>query len=46
MIKIKVSYENEVEKMKVLEMFKKHNVKDIKGPNRKDKYYKMYIFIE
>lgn len=46
MVKIKVSYENEFEEMKVLEMFKKHNIKDIKKPKKTGKYYKMYIFIE
>lgn len=46
MVKIQVSYENQIEEIKVLEMFKHYNIKDIKKPKKTGKYYKMYIFIE
>ncbi|MDY6228070.1 MAG: hypothetical protein SPH93_10465 [Clostridium sp.] len=47
MIKIKVSYENEAEKLKILEAFKKEKNKQIIcKPSKVKGYYKMYIDIE
>ena len=46
MIKLKVSYENEVEKIKLLEALKKVKNVNVKSDSRKGNYYKMYIDIE
>ena len=46
MIKLQVSYENEVERMKLLEALKKQKVKKISGPKKTGKYYRIYIYIE
>ncbi|MDU7363903.1 hypothetical protein [Clostridium sp.] len=46
MIKLQVSYENEIEKMKLLESLKKQNVKKISRPKKTGKYYRIYIDIE
>ena len=47
MIKIKVSYENEIEKIRILEALKKEKITITKNPPIKVKgYYKMYIDIE
>lgn len=47
MVRIKVSYENDIEKIRILEALKKEKIKDIKSTSFKVKgYYKMYIEIE
>ena len=46
MIKLKVSYENEVEKLKLLEALKKEKIKKISKPSRTGGYYRIYIDIE
>ena len=47
MVRIKVSYANDIEKIRILEALKKEKIKDIKSKPFKVKgYYKMYIEIE
>lgn len=46
MIKLQVSYENKVEKIKILEALKKIKNVNVKRDLRKGNYYKMYIDIE
>ena len=46
MIKLQVSYENEVEKIKVLEALKKERIRKISKPSKTGRYYRIYIDIE
>lgn len=46
MIKLQVSYENEVERLRILEALKKRKVKKISVPKKTGKYYRIYIDIE
>ncbi|WP_159426801.1 hypothetical protein [Clostridium nigeriense] len=46
MIKLQVRYENEVERVKILEVLKKQNIKKVSTPKKTGKYYRVYIDIE
>lgn len=46
MIKLQVRYENEIEKLKLLEALKKEKIKKISKPSKTGGYYRIYIDIE
>lgn len=46
MIKLQVSYENEVERLKILESLKGINIKKVSKPLKTGKFYRIYIDIE
>lgn len=46
MVKLQVRYENEVERIKLLEALKKENIKKISKPSKTGGYYRIYIDIE
>lgn len=47
MAKIKISYENEIEKIRILEVLSKGvKIKKIYKPSKKGKYYRVYVDIE
>lgn len=47
MVKIQIRYENEIEKLRILEVLSKGiKIKKISKPCKKGKYYRIYIDIE
>lgn len=46
MIKIQIRYENEAEKLKIIESLKGVNIKKISNPLKTGRYYRVYIDIE
>lgn len=46
MVKIQISYENEIEKLKVLEALKKVKIKNISKSFKNGKFYRVYVDIE
>lgn len=46
MVKIQIRYENEIEKLKILEALKRVKIKNISKPIKTGKYYRVYLDIE
>lgn len=46
MIRIQIKYENEIEKLKILEALKGIKIKNISRPFKAGKYYRIYLDIE
>ncbi|MBU5454542.1 hypothetical protein [Caproiciproducens sp. MSJ-32] len=46
MVKIQIKYENEIEKLRILEALKGIKIKSISKPLRTGKYYRVYLDIE
>lgn len=46
MVKMQIKYENDMEKLKILEALKGVKVKSISKPLRTGKYYRIYVHIE
>jgi len=47
MAKVQIRYENEIEKIRILEVLSKGvNINKISKPNKTGKYYRVYVDIE
>ena len=46
MVKIQIKYENEIEKLRVLEALKGIKIKNISKEFRTGKYYRIYLDVE
>lgn len=47
MVKIQISYENEIEKLKILEVLSKGiNINKVSKPSKTGKYYRVYVHLE
>ena len=47
MAKIQIKYENEIEKIRVLEVLSKEiNIKKVSKPSKTGRYYRVYVDIE
>lgn len=46
MVKIQIKYENEIEKLRIIEALKGIKIKNISKPLRTGRYYRIYLDIE
>ena len=47
MAKIQISYENDIEKIKILEALSKGlNIKNVTKPYKTGSYYRVYVYVE